>query len=152
MEEELVSFQVAKLAKEKEFNIGCDHYFTLSLTEKIHKTDGTSGPFGWKGGELHTEVGYFINDHSKIDYSNSNWFMCARPSQSLLQKWLREVHGIIVEITWQMCSTDYEYAIIDMNNPPKYEDDIERIIGFKTYEETLEEGLYEGLKLIKGLK
>ena len=71
------------------------------------------------------------------------------PTQSLLQRWLREVHNTIVEITWQMCSTGYEYAVIDMNNPPEYNDDIERITSFKTYEEALEEGLLEALKLIK---
>ena|SRR5690606_14289816 len=146
MQEEIVSFQVAKLAKEKGFNLETHDYFSKDKYRS----------------EFNHNVGFnddYWGDNYVYDWNTNgepfkpfNKECYSRPTQSLLQKWLREVHGIIIEITWQMCSTDYEYAIIDMNNPPKYEDDIERIIGFKTYEETLEEGLYEGLKLIKGLK
>lgn len=122
MQEELVTFKTAKLAKERGFNTHCRYYFD--------DKDET------------------LCENEDFPYNSWNGSIFA-PTQSLLQKWLREVHGIIVEITWQMCSTDYEYAIIDMNNPPNYNDDVERIIGFKTYEEALEAGLFKALKLIK---
>lgn len=143
MEEELITFETAKLAKEKGFNLKTHDYFSKDKYRR----------------EFNHNVGFdddYWGDNYVYDWNTNgepfkpfNKECYSAPTQSLLQKWLREVHGIIVEITWQMCSTDYEYAIIDMNNPPKYEDDVERIIGFKAYEETLEEGLYKALKLIK---
>ena len=71
------------------------------------------------------------------------------PTQALLQKWFRETHKILIEITWTMCSTGYEYVVIDMNNNPDSEDDVCRITGPKTYEQALELGLETAFKLIK---
>lgn len=132
MQESLITFKTANLAKERGFpqNFSYAQFINMGNDE-------------WKF--------YNKEDADNLDDSigiGKN-IRCSCPTQALLQKWLREVHKIIVEITWQMCSTGYEYAVINMNNPPKYEDDIERIIGFKTYEEALEVGLQEGLKLIK---
>lgn len=121
MQEELITFETALLIEEKRFNI--TEYLTID-SEK---------PKGLRSNYNPSE--------------QQTWFL--NITQSLLQKWLREAHGIIVEITWQMCSTGYEYAVINMNNPPEYDDEIERIPSFKTYEEALEVGLQEALKLIK---
>jgi len=63
------------------------------------------------------------------------------PTQSLLQKWLREKHNIYIWITdW-----DKKYGVeITDNEGNKYQSQ-----GIGTYEQTLEVGLLEALKLIK---
>ena len=50
-------------------------------------------------------------------------------------RWFREKYGLIVEHTWTMVSTGFEYAIIDKTTNPDNWDDVERVTGFKTYEE-----------------
>ena len=140
MKEQLVSFQVAKLAKEKGFNWKVINYFKLSTI---------SNPL--------------IEDECRPQNINSlqSDSIFSRPTQSLLAKWLREEHNIHIKIDDFIddetgIEWDYEIVIIgtdldergnyiplisyDMNNS------IER--KFKTYEEALELGLQEALKLI----
>ena len=70
------------------------------------------------------------------------------PTQSLLQKWLREKHGIDVlpfkeQNTIQDLSLIYTWTIFNkgiISTIPK---------GYDTYEQALEKGLQEALKLIK---
>jgi len=80
-------------------------------------------------------------------YSDNFWFekekeWLTTPSQSLLQKWLREKHGIIAivefyDYTHWRC-TIWNSVII--NNPAP---------NCKTYELALEKGLLEALNLIQ---
>lgn len=131
MKEQLISFKTAKLAKEKGFNItnrnSYDENTGLMLPLDPH-------------GHCYTLEG-----------------VCPAPTQSLLQKWLREEHNIHIKvddfiddetgIEW-----DYEIVIIGTdldergNYIPLISYDIER--KFKTYEEALELGLEEALNLI----
>lgn len=78
-------------------------------------------------------------------------FYTLSPTQSLLQKWLREKHKIHISIYpiknyWQMdlrcCDLEKlcHISFVDCNNE------------FKTYEEALEQGLKETLTLIKNGK
>lgn len=85
-------------------------------------------------------------------------------TQSLLQKLLREYHKIEVFVspdnvdwTWTLDNDDVSttcegyrvnYGYID-GKPHNYNGFELEIRGFKTYEEALEEGLYNALKLIK---
>lgn len=113
MTEELISFDTAKLAKEKGFKKIFCHY-------------------GYKkSGKVTVMPSYYD-----------------APTQSLLQKWLREVHEIEVnpaqnftkggiKMQYNISIESYKY-----NHLGKY------IYG-NTYEEVLEVGLQEGLKLIK---
>ena len=69
------------------------------------------------------------------------------PTQSLLQKWLREVHciDVISYPSFMGVNLNYYYVIIkdrDFNNPIQQES-----LGM-TYEAALEAGLLEALKLI----
>lgn len=149
MKESRISFETARLAKEKKFRWPVRFHYQYSLTERKHPEDGKSGPFGWEKGELSLEDDYFINDWDPADFSSKAWFMCAAPTQAHLQKWLREVHGLVVspEIT------------VDVNGPwhvqvyGDYEEHGEFILyentGFATYEDALEKGLQEALKHVK---
>lgn len=84
------------------------------------------------------------------------------PTQSLLQKWLREVHNLEVEVSkmWHYSLTDdkemnaltfYRVTVCDYIKPREdyilYMDKGKE--AFHVYEEALEEGLKEALKLIK---
>lgn len=92
MKEQLVSFQVAKLAKEKGFNWKVINYFKLSTI---------SNPL--------------IEDECRPQNINSLQSnpIFSRPTQSLLQKFIRETRGVHIEIHrnasgyyWSMCKAD----------------------------------------------
>ena len=114
MKEELISFDVAKLAKEKGFN------------EPIKKVYNTLGEV-WDA-----HYSYMKNDN--VDSGAS----CTAPTQSLLQKWLREEHEIH---PWVQQKATYYFPRVGPYNKGDN-------IGMN-YEEALEIALLEGLKLIK---
>ena len=69
-----------------------------------------------------------------------------RPTQSLLQKWLREEHGILVEVQFNTVTFGYR-----LFNPHETDDKLFSDWCYDDmwdYEEALEKGLQEGLKLI----
>lgn len=125
MEEQQISFETAKLAKKNGFNVEC-HYFYCK--NKI--CNYTSKPYHY---------GYTINANMKNDFGyGKTW---SAPTQSLLQKWLREKHNIIISINYnhqinKYCAT-YEETYF-------YEFEYE---WYNTYEEALEIGLQNALKL-----
>lgn len=107
LKEELISFETAKLAKEK----------------------------GWNGD--------FVESHKILT------------TQSLLQKWLRDKHKIHVEVVpdnWSETEIIWYANILDLNEfldakkPFFYKN--KDIISNNIYEEALEQGLLEALKLI----
>lgn len=110
MKDTLVGFKVAKLAKEKGFNIRSEPYRYDSK------------------GELTLLEG--IN----------------APTQSLLQKWLREIHKIDIFIT--KVKNNYAPSVYS-KNISKHAIGVTLFGKDKTYEEALEVGLQEALKLIK---
>lgn len=65
-----------------------------------------------------------------------------------LQKWLREVHEIHTELDVHSASKPEKFTYSVSILPKSYGTWI-RIGEFLTYEEALEKGLYEALKLIK---
>lgn len=116
MTDQLVSFETAKLAKEKGFNIQTIHWY--DQTETLNPIKGI------RGSMCYTNEGY-------------------APTQSLLQRWLREVHDIHICIEVYEDNT-YEAGIISDLIQEEWEDDV----SFSTYEEALEWALQECLKLI----
>lgn len=83
--EEICTYEVAKLAKEKEFPL-----------RKVIKQDGRAF--------------FYEVPQSHPDWANCDaWYL---PTQSLLQRWLREEKGVVIEV---MClpttrtSSKYEY-------------------------------------------
>jgi len=94
----IITFEIAKLIKEKGFDVECNKYYEYALTSRKNEEDGYSGSFGWKKGELNLQSGYFINNHSKIDNSNSSWLLCSAPTIAEVVMWLYEKHGIWVVV------------------------------------------------------
>lgn len=72
------------------------------------------------------------------------------PPQSVAQKWLRETKNLHIEIYRNACG--YGYVIVKANNGTWMEDDDAKGPNdggnWDTYEEALEAGIFEALKLI----
>ena len=119
LKEKLISFETAKLAKEKGFHIS-------SRGEGMGKRVFING-------ELVNTI-FSSKDHIHA------------PTQSLLQKWLREVHNVSIKIDdfYTYSGVRFDYNICKLGSQ---EDNPVGI--FETYEEALEIGLQEALKLIK---
>ena len=137
MEDTLISFEVAILAKEKGFNKKV--LFSYEYSDKKS--------FLYCGGVLYNssknKYGYTENLEYNLYNHNSHKKLkvYSAPSQSLLQKWLREKHNIEVYIIpWIYNNkTVYDFFV-------NYEGESR---AYSTYELALESGLLEGLKLIK---
>jgi len=132
MKDQLISFETAKLAKEKEFNEPCWFYDERNANRE------------------------FI--HNLKDVQNYNLYggQYSAPTQSLLQKWLREEHKLEVN-AYSTTVGSYTFKIfyftevinIKHLNGRNVEDKYSKSEWFESYEEALEAGLQEALKLIK---
>jgi hypothetical protein len=125
MQDTIVNFETAKLAKERGFNIiqlmGSHHTF--------YKSDGSK----------------IVGD------SFAKQLMNYAPTQSLLQKWLREIHGIHIDFQYDlepdMKTINVSFSVINhegslYNEKKKY----------LKYEEALEEGLQHALEILEALE
>ena len=127
MTEELVTLKTAKILKEKGFNEFCKDIINDNgkLMETVYRTN---------------------NDLPKSFYS------C--PTQSIAQKWLREIRGVSVYVE-PVIGKRWKLSFCDFNVPTEESDWMENEInkgnGYKvyvTYEEALEAGIQEALMLI----
>jgi len=116
MRDELISFETAVLAKEKGYSLPITKY-----SEKYYNKEGKFQEVSYK---------------STVNLDNGE-LEC--PSQSLLQRWLREVHNINVYCIPCQHNENLWYNNIASHNP----------VFTGKYEEALEVGLQEVLKLIK---
>ena len=139
MIEEIVKYETAILAKTKKFNVLVSDAYFLHADGKI--TLGMS------------------------NYDEPIYGEIKAPSQSLLQRWLRETHNIDVDVTrdsevhyqdetrWIVKVSNWndiqikEFSIAQLKFPNH-----SHHIDFKSYEEALEKGLEEGLKFIENEK
>lgn len=138
MQEQLISFETAKLAKEKGFNEDVLSYYNCNSKGEYY-----DGPF---------------NTVFNIEQAPDNWngrsYLTAvsAPTQSLLQRWLREKHQYHIQLHYDL-SRGWEWRIFILNhvitgtilNKCIFNADLI----YTTYEEALEQGLLEALKLIK---
>ena len=145
MEENLISFESAKLAKEKGFESELSTYYNADKKLIINKVDirniYSASPNHLGAPTINDFEGYL----SSIDNSLDDFILA--PTQSLLQKWLREKHRINISVYPHLHEekiTEYAYMIYI-----NYADTYSEGFDFHTYEESLEYGLQEALKLIK---
>ena len=130
IEESYVSFDTAKMLKEAGFDARC--YVQYS------------------------DIGVQWDSTSPSNFNADHWaYSC--PTQALAARWLREAHGIHVVITEEAYTNGINYlwqVLIynplsvdcwDNKSTGMYGDNGE----YKTYEEALEAGLQEAIKLIK---
>lgn len=125
MIEELVTSQTAKMLKEKGFNKFCsfayiDEYCNLM---SVHTTNSLIDKMG---------LGY------------------SAPTQSFAQKWLRETKNLHLSIIRNACG--YSYDICKADNGTHIAEGVFKGPNdggeWDTYEEALEAGIFEALKLI----
>lgn len=114
--ESYVSFEIAKLLKEKGFDIPCRQaYFNGSLVDYTM--------YGFCDGEL-------------LD--------C--PSQSLALKWLREVHNIYINILTYTTGKNIQFRWVGYDNGRLFSQEEGRTIYFESYEQAVEAALLYVLK------
>lgn len=167
---ELVTFETAKLAKEKGFKELCYWYYTGD--EKLYESfleNGSSSDTDFRV-DL-TELGDNYNDGAKVDKNGNrcwgcnskNYFlMYSAPTQSHLKKWLRDNHNIDVDVTRDteihyQDETRWCVRISNFNNIEEVKTPIAHIKhpehchlnDFKSYELALEAGLLKGLTYVK---
>ena len=135
MEEQTISFKTSKLLKNKNFNEKVDFQFDKT---------------GYKNRSCY-DIEVVIGPYDKKEFTKVNHYPA--PTQSLLQKWLREVHNIHITL-FPEDKDDKTKIWISKLYTLNYGEDSEvsylKQGGTKiTYEEALEVGLQEGLKLIK---
>ena len=117
MKEQLISFKTAKLAKDKGFDLECNlSDYAFGTFDGVYKQKTLAC--------RHAMIfSRWINDREKI----------SAPTQALLQRWLREVHGIHLESSLTM-GLRYSFRIYKGLDDKGFTD-------VDTYEEALEAGL-----------
>ena len=123
MKEPLIEFKSAKLAKEKGFNWPTDNYYM-----------GSGNAFSLS----HSE------DHNNPEITKEKY---SRPTQSLLQKWIREVHNIEIFTKWFNRDNESGYftmVFYKLDGTLFHTTD-----KLKSFEMSLEIGLMEALNCIK---
>lgn len=123
MKEKLINFKTAKLAKEKGFDIPCNLKYFEDVNGDFEKATYKDS----------------VHDHVKTIYN--------RPTQSLLQKWLREVHNIHINISDLHLSKGWRQQVYNMEKG--HYKGAAAGFNYETYEKALEIGLQNALKLIK---
>lgn len=145
MQDQRITVETAKLAKEKGYNVfGYGSYTEYLINQVDPDYPEGDGSFSMTRGEVVFDNTYFKNNYSETDYSCESYQMYAAPTQTLLAKWLREVHGIHIEIYTN--ASGYGYILTKINGTVIKE--IENDIFFKSNEMALETGLILTLKRI----
>ena len=90
------------------------------------------------------EAGFKANCAFILDDNQERLY---RPTQALAARWLREVHGLFIEIFYRI--TGFNYEIIYTKTDEVAFTPHEPKINFISYEGCLEDALQEAIKLIK---
>lgn len=155
------------MKESKEYNEYGDKLVTYDIAKLAHKA-------GYPGNS--PECYAILHTSGKEPIITDEWsglipepmlYLCDRPTQSALQKWIREEHNITVESNFLPNIQKYRCLYKPKNIIPKdlrqpgmsnkefnaaVHLAIDRYYGkvsYETYEEALETGLYEALLLIK---
>ena len=122
-QEDYVSFNVAKLLKEKGYNEPCKQFYCKAYDDTWNCDNDC--------------LRFRLVTYSELEDGD-----ILIPSLYDAQKWLREKHGIIVDI-----DTDYYDGFLFTYQAWSF-DKVSEKQSFDTYEEALNEGIKEALKMI----
>ena len=139
--EEICTYEVAKLAKEKGFNCKVNNYY--QATKHYCET--------LRGIELHSECWKLETDDCYSRYNKGSEDIVSAPTQSLLQRWLREEKNVHIEIVATACG--YMWIADKTNGTAISDSDIlDRGTNdggcFDTYELALEDALKYALEIL----
>jgi hypothetical protein len=124
MTDQLVTFETAKLLKEKGFVNESTHYYGgINFNEGDAAREG----FTQNNNEL------YVDD------------VCEAPTQSLAQRWLREAHKLIILIELEGGHDTFGYFIKNNHEQHRW---VRTNDAYPTYELALESALQEALELI----
>jgi len=142
MKEETITLKTAKLAKEKGFDVACDNAYFETIEHTVDDPRSGTGEFTFS----YQPPRILQNRYNGGDTYTKK--VCEAPTQSLVQKWLREVHNLHVTTVSSRDGT-WGYWIYTLKNygeitSPSLEDEV-----FSSYENAIEGGLREALKIIK---
>ena len=151
MTETLIAFETAKLAKEKGFDEKCSHYYVLDFQN--FKADGILHKCGLPDDWDNPNILQFVKRTGQPHLANA-------PTQSLLQKWLREKHHIQINIfaEWSKKKKKVTFChyIISLKGimanltMTAIMEGLHYVMSeFETYEDALESGLQKSLNFIK---
>lgn len=130
MKEQFISYDTAALAKAKRFEEWTSHFYPDKGVLKRKGEDRLNGP-------------YLLSSENRcLSLSDPK---CDAPTQSLLQKWLREEYNIHIVVYPAAFINDpskiiFGYKIQDKSANPEED--------FESYEEALEEALKKALLMI----
>lgn len=125
MTEEFVTLETAKLLKEKGFK---EDVFTFYEAECVE-------------GDLELFESY------EVENFNTRPDRFSAPPQSIAQKWLREIKGLHIEISY-LYGDYWYYDILTIPNHDLVGLSDRPLVHYKSYEEAMEAGILEALKLI----
>ena len=133
IEESFVSFDTAKLLKEAGFDVPCRGVYVTDRTGyyefREYDNKQTTDDLCWN-----------IEDGFQYEY--------LAPTQALAEKWLREVYNIAI---YSLYDDDMEqwFYVVDAFTKNPVIDVFQSGSEYDSYEEALESGLQEAIKLIK---
>lgn len=146
MTEELVTLEIAKLLKEKGFNertlFAYKNNGDLYQDPNRIESSYNSLPVPELCENFHTCANFIPCNKCQIAIH-----LISAPGQSFAQKWLRETKKLHVEVSY-MYGDYWTYDILTIPNHDLVGLSDRPIIHYKSYEESLEAGIRESLKLI----
>ena len=141
MKEQLINFETAKLAKEKGFDVYTKKVYVETLEYTLEMGRGGDCTFPYQAPRI-------LNSGRFDTYDIVH---CNAPTQELLKKWLREKHNIHMTVDlFPHTEKDRMYQVHGDYKNGEYWNwvDYDGNGTFSNYEDALEFGLQEGLKLI----
>jgi len=139
MKEELISLETAKLAKEKGFNVITNSHWQRDYGDLENGNYPPLDSF-----TFYENIPYRVS--KTVD-------LVPAPTQSLLQKWLREEHYIHIDLTfddnvWNINIGTFSFPDWCADDSFRLEEKESQNESIVAYTEALEKGLYEALKII----
>ncbi len=131
--DEICTYEVAKLAKEKGFNVPTDRYYHIydDVIEAQNSLEMTG-------------------DGCADFYNSLNQCRCAAPTQSLLQRWLREEKGLCISVeaypTLAIMGKVCFAWVIKSGSDGHFMESNDSLQTFSTYELALEDALKYALE------
>jgi len=167
MREKLISIETAKILHDLNIS-GFDEATTVYVMwskDCDYKTKIPFEPKVFLNGNYYEDFEYNLEEFKEVFKEGKKYLEIQFPTQSLLKKWLREVHNIDVDVfrdsevhfkdetKWIVKVSNwndikiFKSPIADIKHPSNWHG-----IDFKSYEEAFEKGLFNALKLVKSAK
>ena len=136
----IVSFETAKLLKEIGFDLQTNYFYTKYHKVKLFGIDEYGRSYTVKNQvyKLYKIGRYAVLKEENVYYA---------PTQSLAQKWLRDIKSVDIDIITVRCDISNEvlgYEALITND-----DRVETIKELNLYEKILEKSLQKAIKIIK---